>query len=526
MQGTRGPETSLGTEQVAVMKTEDVLANCIDEILNDKSTVEDCLARYPDLADELRPLLHIAASIPPERGTPSPEFKQRTRNRLLEAMGPQMAHVKYGRQSAGGWFRLRLARAFSPAVLALIVLSVVVVAGGGTAYASQSSLPGDTLYPVKTGVENLQLAVTFSHQSRADLHLKLAERRIDEAAMQLNLKRALSAPALATVARQIDEALREMEQALPEDTTPLLTRLAQSTLNQQVILGQLLTTCPQAAQPALRQALEVMRRGNIIAQVAYGNPAFLDSSPSVLDQTLEEGQFKLDGVLLKVEGRTWNIGGVIIDNVVSSHEVPPIGKRVRIEGLARDNETFISKIEHDGDTNAQVNIEGLFGGASQNGAVWRIGGIPVGVSGSRTPPLKGDQVKLNGTVQNGNLTVAQVEIEKGSRSDEVNLHGVLAEVNASRKVITINVAGAKFEVNLAEAVIEAGDGRPVTWSVLPSLVGEDVRIDGAYLKDGLLYARKVRIDVELGQPERQSHGESPKSQQGNVTPQKGESGER
>lgn len=107
------------------------------------------------------------------------------------------------------------------------------------------------------------------------------------------------------------------------------------------------------------------------------------------------GQFQLDGILQKVEGHIWNVGGVTIDNVISSQEVPPTGKRVRIEGLVRDRQTFISRIEQDGEANGHVKIEGFFGGVSQNGTVWRVGGIPVSVSETKTPPDAGNRVKLN-----------------------------------------------------------------------------------------------------------------------------------
>ena len=159
------------------MKKEDILANCIDEIQSGKSTLEDCLAIYPELGDELRPLLNIATSIPPEKITPAPEFKQRARKRLLEIMQPPATGVE--RRGAGifGWLQpLVPAMRSSLALIVAIVMLTLLAAGATTAYASQGSLPDDALYPVKTGVENLQLALTLSPEARAALHLKLAQR--------------------------------------------------------------------------------------------------------------------------------------------------------------------------------------------------------------------------------------------------------------------------------------------------------------------------------------------------------------
>ena len=69
-----------------VMKKEYVLARCIDEIQAGKSTLEGCLARYPNLSDELRPLLAVATNIQPEMAILSLESEQRIRNHLIETM--------------------------------------------------------------------------------------------------------------------------------------------------------------------------------------------------------------------------------------------------------------------------------------------------------------------------------------------------------------------------------------------------------------------------------------------------------
>ena len=45
------------------MKKEEILANCIAEIRSGKSTVADCVKRYPELGKERASLLEIAASL-------------------------------------------------------------------------------------------------------------------------------------------------------------------------------------------------------------------------------------------------------------------------------------------------------------------------------------------------------------------------------------------------------------------------------------------------------------------------------
>ena len=70
--------------------------------------------------------------------------------------------------------------AFSTAVM-MITLFVFLFGGAGmTAMAAQSALPGDILYPVKTGIESVQMVLSTSAAERAELQMGFAEQRLDE----------------------------------------------------------------------------------------------------------------------------------------------------------------------------------------------------------------------------------------------------------------------------------------------------------------------------------------------------------
>ncbi|HTX91853.1 MAG TPA: DUF5667 domain-containing protein [Anaerolineales bacterium] len=65
--------------------------------------------------------------------------------------------------------------------LAAVVLAVVFLAGtASTVYAAQSSLPDETLYPLKTFSEDVHLALTVSPQAQLNLTLEFTDRRVDE----------------------------------------------------------------------------------------------------------------------------------------------------------------------------------------------------------------------------------------------------------------------------------------------------------------------------------------------------------
>jgi len=70
------------------------------------------------------------------------------------------------------------------ALTALFVMATLLVflfgSAGLTVYAAQSSLPGDALYPVKTTFEQTRLSLTSDADQEAQLHLSLAQQRLDE----------------------------------------------------------------------------------------------------------------------------------------------------------------------------------------------------------------------------------------------------------------------------------------------------------------------------------------------------------
>lgn len=60
------------------------------------------------------------------------------------------------------------------------VLLAVIFAGGGIAMASQESLPGEPLYPVKILSEDIRYSITLKPEDKAKLHATFAVKRVDE----------------------------------------------------------------------------------------------------------------------------------------------------------------------------------------------------------------------------------------------------------------------------------------------------------------------------------------------------------
>ncbi len=63
---------------------------------------------------------------------------------------------------------------------ALILIAVLILGGSGTTYAANAARPGDTLFPLERALENTQLRLALSDDSRNVLRTKLADERISE----------------------------------------------------------------------------------------------------------------------------------------------------------------------------------------------------------------------------------------------------------------------------------------------------------------------------------------------------------
>ena len=55
-------------EEMDLKKFEDILVQCIEDIKAGRSSIEDCLDRYPSVREQLEPLLRTALEIRKRRG--------------------------------------------------------------------------------------------------------------------------------------------------------------------------------------------------------------------------------------------------------------------------------------------------------------------------------------------------------------------------------------------------------------------------------------------------------------------------
>jgi len=128
------------------MNKYEALETMLEKILEQGVDIEVALAEFPELAEELRPLLESAVdvnvlAVP----SASADVVRRGRTRLLQHAAQIRDAVPAPRASL---FNFRLATA------ALTLMLVFFVGGTSLVRASNSALPGDGLYAVKRGWEN------------------------------------------------------------------------------------------------------------------------------------------------------------------------------------------------------------------------------------------------------------------------------------------------------------------------------------------------------------------------------------
>jgi hypothetical protein len=148
----------------------DVLNQCLERLLDNGETVEQCLQSYPEQSTELEPLLRTAADVrKATRVEPRAEFKARARYQFHRAL----AELKPKRTLWRWVLRPRW-------VTAAAVIMVVLLGASGMGIATYYSMPGQLIHPLRLTAEEIWLARTPPGIARAEIHAGLAGRRVAE----------------------------------------------------------------------------------------------------------------------------------------------------------------------------------------------------------------------------------------------------------------------------------------------------------------------------------------------------------
>ena len=153
-------------------KLYDVLEICLLELENGAS-LDSILARYPDLANDLRPILKASVmartmAVP----APSPDAVRRGRAKLLQHAS-EMREAKIAP-------RKRMIPVFQRLAISFTLAAFFLASGTGLVGASSTALPGENLYPVKRTWEDVRLFFTFNPDYKEFLESEFESERLDE----------------------------------------------------------------------------------------------------------------------------------------------------------------------------------------------------------------------------------------------------------------------------------------------------------------------------------------------------------
>jgi hypothetical protein len=218
------------------------LDDCLQRLASGKANLAQCLARYPQYADRLRPMLEAALQVRRGRDVrPSGAVRARARARVMEHIE---AHPR----------RRRSSLVLPPLALIVMVLACMLLLFGTGA--AQAAMPGQPLYGLKLSSEQAWCA-TYPDRVSADLFL--ADRRASE------LVELASVPSAGQNSAGISEEGAESE--VVAAYTDVLDRLDTETTD--VNAGRVMTELEAHQQRLLKAGLHVPKLDNILEHAEH-----------------------------------------------------------------------------------------------------------------------------------------------------------------------------------------------------------------------------------------------------------------
>lgn len=232
----------------------EILEACLTRLIQGTASVDDLLRAYPSDADWLKPVLLSAWKA--RQAVELPAMPARAR---AEGERRLRAHIRSAAPRSAPSPVRRLRPAFALASVALVVLLLGSVSG--IAYAAESSLPGDSLYPVKQVIEQVQLDLSLTPEDEAELLVRLSGERLREAEQLSARGRTRDLPAALDGYNRAMQRLLGLAGQLPgQDGGESLQAIADQLGHQAEVLTRIQASAPQAAQPGLERAMQQSSR--------------------------------------------------------------------------------------------------------------------------------------------------------------------------------------------------------------------------------------------------------------------------
>jgi hypothetical protein len=170
-------------------------------LLQQGRTLQECLERYPQFVNELKPLLATAIAVyQSDKPETNPIAFKTSKQQMLLALDKKLEEKNTNDKFSIAYFPtffIQTLRKYQPKgnlvsrFAVATIFTLVLIFAGSIFITSANSLPGDTFYPVKTFIEDVQYTFTFNPNARQELANKLQEKRQQEIMQILQSHRAI-----------------------------------------------------------------------------------------------------------------------------------------------------------------------------------------------------------------------------------------------------------------------------------------------------------------------------------------------
>ena len=322
----------------------DALEICLREI-EDGADLDSVLLRYPDLAEELRPIL-VTTSKAKELSVhaPAPEVVRRNRAKVLQRAA-EMKEATRSPKPLVNWFASLRRLASLTAVLAVFLASGTSLVG-----ASSTSVPGDRLYGVKRSWEGMQVFFAFNTKTREALEVEHENERLQELHELFRSGRSTEVDFNGVVTGQTETGW--LIAGIPVIVAPQTDLPGEPV---QVNAGVRVVGITQADGSVLAEIIELLPPGATLPDAEredgiqptdnIPSPTSENEAPEV-KPTREvqepESEVKFNGVLDVLDDKFWTVNGVRSDLTTAEVEgTPVVGASVTVEGYFNETGVFV-----------------------------------------------------------------------------------------------------------------------------------------------------------------------------------------
>jgi hypothetical protein len=268
-----------------------ILDECLAALRRGES-LEACLARHPEHAEELRTHLLLARRL---GLTPRHQPRQGAQSAAWQQFRTRAEDIRLGRRPrfsiSIGWMR--------PLAITAAVVFAILAAGAGTVYASQDALPDSPFYRVKLASEDVRLWFVFDDLRKAEILLDQSNERTDEIMEMVRSGKPVPGNVLDALRERNARAVRILEDHSDEEE--LLARAREQSAAQEDLLLALWGDISESARDDYAEAVATLH--NALLRTS-------DTRGSVTPDDLAAGVINITGLAEQAAEELWLIGGV------------------------------------------------------------------------------------------------------------------------------------------------------------------------------------------------------------------------